>query len=348
MPSEDYAGNRADGVIVLFGMRVLALLILLAGAADTESRLDQAVREAAGEKFWGVVLFARDGKPLLAKGYGASDFRKRKNTPRTLFDIASVSKPITAAAILQLERDGVLGIGDSIAKHLTMVPPDKADITIDHLLTHTAGFPEKINGLTVTVALDREAFSAAMMRTNLIGKPGQRFAYSNKGYCLLAVIVERASGMKFEEYVRKRVFAPAGMTSTGFYGDRSLDRKRLSSRAGSGDARTWPWDWSMRGSGGVVSSAEDLLKWDRELRKPGNEKLFEPHLEGFARGWMVGRVDQDGKPLWVFHTGKVHGYQAYFARWLDRDQVLIVLTNEKTDPRALHGPLLAAVEERKR
>ena len=328
--------------IVLCGMRVLALLILLAGTSKTETRLDEAVRATAGDEFWGMVVVARDGKPLLSKGYGMADYRQRKNTAETLFDIASVSKPFTAAAILELERQGKLSLEDSISKHLPMVPPDKEAITIDHLLTHTAGFPEKVNGLTVTIALDREAFTAAMLRTNLIGEPGKRFQYSNKGYCLLAVIVERVSGMEFEEYVRKHVFEPAGMKSTGFYGDRELDAKRLSTRRGSGDARTWPWDWSMRGAGGVVSSAEDLLAWDRALRKPGYEKLFEPHLEGFARGWMVGRVDQSGKPLWVFHTGKVHGYQAYFARWLDRDQVLIVLTNDATDPRTLHGPLLKA------
>ena len=98
----------------------------------------------------------------------------------------------------------------------------------------------------------------------------------------------------------------------------------------------------MRGAGGVVSCCEDLLEWDRELRKPGYAKLFEPHPGGFARGWMVGLVDGDGNALWVFHTGKVHGYQAYFMRSLDRDQVIVVLTNEETDPRALHGPLLKA------
>ena len=162
-------------------MRVLALLILLAGPAETERRLDEAVRATAGDDFWGVVVYARDGKPLLAKGYGLADYRQRKNTTKTLFDVASVSKTFTAAAVLALEKQGKLSFEDSIAKHLPMVPPDKKAITIDHLLTHTAGFPEKVNGLTVTIALDRDAFTAAMLRTTLVGEPGKRFQYSLSG-----------------------------------------------------------------------------------------------------------------------------------------------------------------------
>ena len=324
---------------------------------DAGRRLDAAVAATAGAGFRGAVLVAEKGKTLLAKGYGAADGAKSPMTAESLFDVASVSKQFTAAAVFKLAEAKKLALDDSIAKHLPKVPADKKAITIQHLLNHTAGLPLLIPGLDENDSADRDRFVAKVLAAPLAGKPGAAFVYDNHGYSLLAAIVEREGGKPFETWMRAEVFAPAGMADTGFLGEKQLDGKRLTARISlvdgkpvpSGDASTFPWDWSMRGAGGVVSTVRDLERWDRALRdgrvasKAGQERMFRPALEGFASGWMVGELDAKGGPAWVFHTGRTLGYQAYVARWLAQDRVIVVLTDEATDPRVLHGPLVTAL-----
>lgn len=312
-------------------------------------RLDEAVRRTAGADFWGCVLAALDGEILLAKGYGFADRGKVPITPRSLFDIASVSKPLTATAVLLLETENRLRIDDPIRKHLPGVPEDKARLTIHHLLTHTAGLPALIPGLTADVSADRDRYVACLLRAPLEHAPGSAFSYSNHGYGLLAVLIERVAGMPFERYLKTHLFLPAGMEETGFLQDRDLAGRLLTDRRGGGDARSWPWDWSMRGAGGVVTSARDLFAFDRALRggklipAVSLERAFRPALEGFGCGWMVGQLDAAGESLWVFHTGEIPGYRTYFMRGLAKDIVLVVLTDDRTDPRLLDGPIRAII-----
>jgi CubicO group peptidase (beta-lactamase class C family) len=259
-------------------MRALLLCLLapLAAAGDGTvvlgeegAALDADVQRASGGAFWGVVLVAKGGETLLAKGYGNADYASRPNAPDTLFEIASTSKSFTAAAILKLEMDGKLRVDDPIAKHLKGVPKDKRGITIHHVLTHTSGLSPNV-GVPYASTVSRPEFIRFVLSKPLESAPGEKFAYCNSAYALLAAIVEEVTGKSFEEYSRKKLFEPAGLVDTGFIGDEALDGARVTVRRErlrpGATARDWFWGWGYRGMGGVVTTAQDLLRWDRALR----------------------------------------------------------------------------------
>ncbi|MGH7597255.1 MAG: serine hydrolase domain-containing protein, partial [bacterium] len=181
------------------------------------AKLDQYMTRLAKFGFSGAMLVAQKGKIILHKGYGWADMaRGIPITNATVFDIASLTKQFTAAAILKLEVQNRLKIGDRLSKFLSNVPKDKAGITLHHLLAHTAGLPAE---LAHEDNFTRERFIAAVLRAPLKTRPGQKYSYSNLGYTLLAAIIEMVSGQSYETFLAKELFEPAGMRHTGFYLD---------------------------------------------------------------------------------------------------------------------------------
>ena len=301
------------------------------------SACDELLHEYERAGWNGAVLVARDGKALLAKGYGRADPEKgRPNTETTLFEIGSLSKQITAAAILKLEQQEKLTTDDPIAKHLPGVPTHARKITIMHLLTHTSGMPR--NGPSGRGA-DLEEAVKAYLAEEPKNAPGAHFEYWNGGYALLAGIVERASGKSFTRYCEEELFAPAGMTDTGFTGDADLDPARAavgeSQDAESRSALEHPYmgsfGYQYRGMGGVVTTALDLLKWDRTLAgtavlgEKARAKLFTPVQEGYACGWYVGKSNT-GR-LRQSHEGDVRGFHVDMMRFPEQQACVVVLAN---------------------
>jgi CubicO group peptidase (beta-lactamase class C family)/mannose-6-phosphate isomerase-like protein (cupin superfamily) len=319
-------------------------------------RLDAAVQAQDAKPFWGAILVARDGKIVLAKGYGLADLKAIPNTPQMLFDIGSASKPFTAAAILKLEEQGKLKTADSITQYLEEVPKDKAAVTIQHLLTHTSGISGDID-FTGVMLRDREPMTAAVLKAPLRSVPGQAFQYANPNYFLLAAIIERASGQKFESYIKEQVLVPAGMTNTYFLQDPNVDRALETQRvlrpgtngeAPLTDRASWfAWSWGFRGATGIVTSADDLFRWDEALRgdkilgKQAKEKFFRPDKAGYACGWQIGQA-VDGSAI-VGHGGATRGYRTELARYPKHNALIVVLTDESTDPRAIQHRLEAVL-----
>ncbi len=299
--------------------------------------LDDAVTRGGRGAFWGAVLVAKDGKVLLAKGYGSADYAERPNTANTLFEIASTSKSFTAAAILKLEMDRKLKTSDKLSTFFRKVPPDKRDITVHHLLTHTSGIPGDA-GDPYASPISRKAYVARVLSKELVSKPGKAFAYNNAAYALLAAIVEEASHATFEKYSQKKLFKPAGLQDTGFIKDASLDTDRETVRRGDripeATATDWHWGWGYRGMGGVVSTVHDLYRWDRALRDgkvldvDAQAKYHEPFREGYACGWRVERTDRGTRK--IHHSGGVHGYACQYARFPEDDTVVVILSNGKS------------------
>ncbi len=318
---------------------ILATLLMAALSQDSVVKgeqgaaIDAAVQRKTGGGFWGAVLVAKGGEVLLSKGYGFADYGSTPNTPRTLFELASVSKQITAAAVLKLEMEGKLAISDSIDQHFKNVPEEKKAITIHQLLTHTSGISAEI-GLPYAATETRDQLLAFVMKSELVTDPGKKFAYCNVAYALLAALVEVASGKSFEEYVKEKLFKPAGMTDSGFIKDSSLDAKRAASRLAKGESSSssvdWFYGWGYRGMGGVVSTTPDLLKWDRALRgekildAKTKAKLYAPAKDRYACGWFVEKTKHGTK---AHHSGGVAGFATWFTRYLDEDVVIIVLSN---------------------
>jgi CubicO group peptidase (beta-lactamase class C family) len=304
---------------------------------ETGKALDAALEKAVGDDFWGTILVAKDGKVLLTKGYGSADYEKAPNTPRTLFEIASASKMFTATAILKLEMQGKLSIEDPITKFFKNVPADKKGITVRHLLTHTSG-------MTVEALLPYQSpetadeFAALAMKAELESKIGEKFAYSNPGYALLGVIIEKASGQTMEKYLRENLFVPAGMKDSGFVQDKELDKKRASTRRDGrtgqdlGSAVEWGWGWGYRGMGGIVTTCWDLYRFDRAMRagkvldEAARKKQVTPAQAGYGLGCLIETTDRGTKRM--SHSGSVAGYLCNYIRYLDDDAVIIILSND--------------------
>jgi CubicO group peptidase (beta-lactamase class C family) len=287
--------------------------------------------------FSGSVLIVIDGQAVLRKGYGSADPEHAiPNSASTLFDIGSLTKQFTATAILLLEAKGKLSTQDPIARHLSDVPPDKQAITIHHLLTHTSGIAGTLTTIG-SLTIDREEMLRKVFEAPLEAPPGARFHYSNTGYGVLAAIVEKTSGFAFERFLTDNLFAPAGMKHTGFCQQSNLSRESIaigfedSRRIGSA-VDGW-YSWALRGAGGVLSSIEDMEKWEDALAgrsflaKEVRAKLYVPALETYAYGWRV-RKDERGK-LIAEHGGTTRGFEAKYRRQLEENASIVILANNR-------------------
>jgi CubicO group peptidase (beta-lactamase class C family) len=293
----------------------------------------------------GSVLIALNGKPVISRGYGYSDReRKIRNSPKTIADIGSITKQFTAAAILKLEMQGKLSTDDKITKYFRNVPPDKYDITIHQLLRHSAGLRGGVGG-------DYEKISEAEFVERVLTSPlrfpvGTRFSYSNVGYSLLALIIEKVSGQSYERYLHENLWKPAGMEMTGYTrpsfnkdliaaGYRNDERwGKPTEKESAGDA---PY-LHLKGNGGILSTTEDLMKWDRALltdkilSKEAKEKYFHPVLRKdetvksyYAYGWDVSKTDRNTTRIW--HNGSNRVFYADFYRYIDEGVTIILMTN---------------------
>jgi CubicO group peptidase (beta-lactamase class C family) len=326
--------------------RSALVLGLLATFVAADPRIDRAVQQATHGRFWGAVLVGKGGEVVFAKGYGFQDYDEIPNTDRTLFEIASTSKQVTCAAVLRLRMEHKLKLDDTLDRFFKKVPRDKRTITVRQLMNHTSGISPDL-GIPYGSTMSRAEMVRHHLAAPLESEPGAKFAYSNAAYAMLAAVVEEASGRKFEDYCRARLFKPAGMRDTGFVGDRKLGRGRVSERRGkrmpTATATDWHWGWGYRGMGGVVSTVRDLWLWDRALRgdkvldDAAKADFYKPALEGYAAGWKVDTTWSGTTK--VHHSGGVHGYACDYVRYLEDDLVIVVLGNAETSPHAVSGAI---------
>ena len=292
------------------------------------------VTDVGGEDFWGAVLVAKKGKVVLAHGYGLADHERMPFTPLTLFEVASISKQFTAAAILRLAQDGKLKVTDTLDSFFKHLPEYASKIQIHHLITHTSGLAPAVEPPYAS-DMSRDEAVRFILRRDPVAEPGAEFRYSNAGYSLLAAVIEEASGKSFEDYLRKTLFKPAGMDDTGFISDKRLVRKKNVATRRSGDGREWTaadwhWGWGYRGMGGVVTHLYDMLKWDRALRgekilsKKFKKIFYAPEKKAYAYGWYVHHMGRNSRR--VEHTGNVPSLGSMFVRYLEEDLTVVVFS----------------------
>jgi CubicO group peptidase (beta-lactamase class C family) len=278
------------------------------------------LKRLEGFGFAGAVLVARDGNVLVQSPHGLADqATKRPWAADTIFDVGSCTKQFTATAILALEADGKLLVSDPIGKHLPGVPADKAAITIHHLLTHTAGLQSEFGGDYDVVS--RDALVTRVLEPPLLTAPGERHAYSNSGYSLLAAILEHVSGETIDRYLRERRLRRAGMTSSGYrLSPTELTRVAVGYRDGTNAdlleqaEATKGQMWNLIGNGGFYSTITDLHRWLLALQTDGvspessRQKLFSPHALVssnyfgsplyYGYGWYVWRKSSGKTLIW--------------------------------------------------
>lgn len=331
------------------------LLVLSAGAiaqnrapvvtGELGAKVDQYMSRMAAFGLSGSLLVAKNGEIVVMKGYGlANDEGQVPVSADMPFIIASLSKQFTAAAILKLEMQGKLRASDTVGRFFPWAPADKQGITIHQLLTHTAGL--RYLDESMFRQENRDEAMTRILSAPLEGTPGTAFAYSNPGYSLLAGIIERASGVSFEQYLRTNIFDPAGMTNTGFMGDKGYAKlNQLHSYSGmkdEGPTSGFPYGSDMAGAGSIYSTASDLYKWENALAgekilsSTARAQFFKAHVPvqgpmSYAYGWNTTQTIR-GTRL-VFHAGDLGGYNMEYRRYLDENLVLIFLSNRRVNGR---------------
>jgi CubicO group peptidase (beta-lactamase class C family) len=288
--------------------------------------------------FTGAVLVARKGQVLFRKAYGMANYELEVlNSPATRFHVASVSKPFTAMAILQLQEQGKLKISDPVSRFVPDFPHGD-QITLDNLLTHTSGI-RNVNDLPDYNEFARsphtpEQLVAKFANLPLEFPPGSSYHYSNSNYNLLALVLEKVSGEDYATYLWKRILEPAGMKDSGHDGD-ALRLIPLAAAgyepAGINGFENAPYlDWSNKtGNGSLYSTVDDLYRFDRALEtnvllQSGTRQKYFVVGRGNRYGWFIRQ--RAGHHV-MSSNGRSPGFTAELDRFVDDGVTIIVLSN---------------------
>nr|MBA3240428.1 beta-lactamase family protein [Acidobacteriota bacterium] len=333
-----------------FQRKSLIVLVLLGCAFVAPARADRVddyVREQMRLRHVpGLALVVvRDGKVVKERGYGLASVELGvPATPDTVFEIGSVSKQLTAAAIMLLVEEGKLSLDDRIAKHLPETPEGWSAITVRHLLTHTSGIKNYtgLAGFELTERLKRDEFIKRIGVHPLAFEPGSAHSYGNTNYNLLGYIIEAASGRTYWEFMRERIFRPLGMSATTDRDPRYVLKNRAAGYEWE-DGALVGRDYDLTdvfSAGAIVSTVRDLVKWDaalggeRLLKKSSLERIWTPtrlndgREHPYALGWYVETLRGHRR---VRHNGQTAGFAASFARYHEDRLTVIVLCNLGTN-----------------
>ncbi|GAA6623471.1 serine hydrolase [Scytonema sp. NUACC26] len=292
--------------------------------------------------FMGSVLVARGSEILLNQGYGMANLEHGvKNAPHTKFCIGSVTKQFTATAILQLQQQGLLNVNQAISTYLPDYPKGE-QITVHHLLNHTAGIPNYTDVLEnphLRVTLDEVItwFSDKPLEFT----PGDRFKYCNSGYVLLTKIIETISGQSYANYLQNQLFEPLGMTASGYEQRELILPYRASGYTitETGYQNASFWDQSQgSGAGAMYSTTEDLYKWERSfytdavLNEVSKKAMFASTIltsssgskSYYGYGWYIDTYCGRDRH---FHAGGFSGFRAIIARYPSEQLLVIALSN---------------------
>jgi CubicO group peptidase (beta-lactamase class C family) len=312
-----------------------------AAAVDAYVEKAMNVRRVPGAS----VAVIKDGKIVVAKGYGFADTDKSiKATEQTVYQLASVTKQFTAAAILLLVEDGKVSLDGKITEILPGLPTAWSGVTVRHLLTHTSGIKSYTEVFGQQKTPDSQVFTndqilALVKDLPLQSAPGEKHAYCNTGYYLLGMIVEKASGKPYATFVSERIFTPLGMTASGYddYDDaRPIRARGYQSSGSSVTASEHTHPTQPFAAGALVSTVVDLAKWDaaldaRKLLKPASYeamwtavKLNGGATANYGFGWVVDSVNGHRR---VSHGGGITGFSTFISRFPDDKLTVIVLTN---------------------
>jgi CubicO group peptidase (beta-lactamase class C family) len=340
----------------LFLARLAGFLLLLVPAASTlaqvpgelVSKIDAIFAKWTAPDAPGVVIaVSQNGQVVLTRAYGQAEIEHDlPNTEHTRFESGSVSKQFTAAAIILLAQQGKLALTDDVRKHIPEIPDYGTPITLRHLLNHTSGLRDW-GSLAAIAGWPRERRSHTQdhvidilrRQRGLNYTPGDRYAYTNSGYNLLAIIVARVSGLPFAAFCRAQLFEPLGLEHTEWRDDHTRivkDRATAYSPRSDGSYAIDQPIEDVHGNGGLITTVRDLITWNEALATqrigaPGfteemqrNGILNDGSRIDYASGLMVSTHRHVPE---IAHTGSTSGYRAFLGRYPVQGLGIALLAN---------------------
>jgi len=289
-----------------------------------------------------AVMIIHQGQPILKKTYGMANLVKKiPMNSHTNFRLASVTKQFTAMCIMMLKERGELDYTTTLKDIFPSFPDYGRDILIQHLLQHTSGliaYEDLIPDTVSAQVSDRGALQMMMEQNSTYFQPGATYRYSNSGYAVLAMIIEKISGKSFADFLKENIFTPLDMKNTIAY-ERGISEVLNRAYGYTVDTDSIRFtDQSITsavlGDGGIYSSIEDLYKWDQSLytdkliSSENLELAFTPGLEDYGFGW---RCDEYEGHFRVHHTGSTRGFRTVIQRFPYDEFTIVILTN-RTDP----------------
>lgn len=299
--------------------------------------------------FHGAVLLAKDGEPLVSKGYGFANLEWRiPNTPDTKFRIGSITKQFTSMLVMQLREQGKVRVEDSVCQYVMPCPDAWKPVTIHHLLTHTSGIPS-YTGIpawreTNMVPKTTGQMIALFRDLPLQSAPGEKFAYNNSGYFLLGVVTEKITGRKYEEALQEMILTPLGMKDTGYDWPGTILPRRASGYQGRGPGLANAPALDMQqpyAAGALYSTVADLLAWDQALYTDrlipaaARQVMWTPFKDGYAYGWGIREPSAATfGHAQIAHSGGINGFSSMIIRLPAINVTAIVLGNNAASPAA--------------
>jgi CubicO group peptidase (beta-lactamase class C family) len=324
-------------------VHLLAWIPLSAAAAVAPSdNLERMQRDialrVANQQFMGSVLVAKGHRILINRGYGWADLEwHAPNGPDTKFRIGSITKQFTAAAILLLQERGMLRVDAPLRTYLPDTPKAWSDVTIFNLLTHTSGIPDFIHLADYpnleTLPLQPEQLIAKIRDKPLDFAPGSDRAYSNSGYLLLGLVIEKVSGQSYARFVKENLFKPAKMDDSGYDAQSAIILGRASGYTSGASGLENAAYIDMRvpfAAGGFFSTTGDLLRWERALfggrilSRASLEQMLTPFKQNYGLGVVIRPFEGDTV---VEHSGSIEGFNTRLMHGARNDVVVVVLSN---------------------
>jgi CubicO group peptidase (beta-lactamase class C family) len=288
-----------------------------------------------------AIAVVRNGKIEQLKSYGFANLEHRVSVkPETIFQSGSIGKQFTAAAVMLLVQNGKISLDDKITKFFPDPPETWSNITVRHLLTHTAGFgdyPEEVD-------LRRDYSEDQMMdffkKVPPSFAPGERWNYSNVGYVMLGILIRKVTGKFYGDFLKERIFSPAGMTTARIISEADIVPNRAAGyRVLNGEIKNHEWvspSTNTTADGSLYLSILDLAKWDaalyrdEPLKQSTLARIWEPVklnngvVKNYGFGWFTGSFHNHRV---VFHGGTWQGFKSFIMRFLDDRLTIILLAN---------------------
>jgi CubicO group peptidase (beta-lactamase class C family) len=305
----------------------------ISGKAD-----EYLIQLSSLNRFRGNVLIARAGTIIYQKGFGLANIEDSvPNSIKTRFPIASLTKAFTATGILMLVEKKLLTVQDKITKYVANAPKAWNEITIHHLLSHSSGIPDYSQDsgwLSMrSCGIDFHQTLSLFQNKSLLFKPGAQYSYSNSGYVLLGYIIEKITGLSYDRYITENILKPLNLHNTFIDDNRTIIHYKAKGYIRDGLELTSLLPLNMeigKPAGGIVSTAEDLLKWEQSfysnklLSAKSRELMFTVYAGDYGYGWHIDSLNGEKR---VNHLGVMLGYKTNIDRYPGQEVTVVLLCN---------------------